>query len=108
MNREPILAQLDRDLACAVALGFIDMPRVVATLDSISLHDERMQPIGKESGWLAGDDPLDVATREYLLARRDLNMSTTRKHGQSGWAQSSAIKIREEALKKSAQARQTG
>ena len=107
MNREPILSQLDRDLACAVALGFIEMPRVVATLDTVSLLDERMQPIGKESGWLEGDDPLDVATREFLRAHRDMNMSTVRKPGQSGWAQSAAIKIREEALKKKAQARQT-
>jgi hypothetical protein len=72
MRRSMLLGELDRDLACAIALGFVADPRVFAELEYIFVHDEDMRPLASQSGWLDTPDPLDAATREYLTARRAL------------------------------------
>src|SRR5260221_7537045 len=69
MSRGLILNQLDRDLACAIALGIVEQPSVVANADNITLQDAQTRIIGTEPGWLNGDDPLDAVTRAYLIAR---------------------------------------
>jgi hypothetical protein len=108
MSRDRILGQLDRDLACAVALGLVEDPRVVANLDVITLHDAFMRPLGAERDWLRGDDPLDAATRDYLQARREAAMTTVYRPGQSAWGAASAIKARDGATSRARQARDLG
>ncbi len=105
--RDPILGQLDRDLACAIALGVVESPRVVANAQAITLHDERMRPLGSLPGWLDTNDPLDQATRTYLVARQQAVQAGTPKIGQGGWAGSSAIKQREEANRRAIEAKKT-
>jgi hypothetical protein len=95
MQRLPILGQLDRDLACAIALGLIEDPHVAASPEAITLLDMNMRPLGTERDWLAGDDPLDVATRDYLVARREAATASVRRPGQTGWGSASAIKARD-------------
>jgi len=96
MRADPILGQLDRDLACAIALGYVEKPQVVANANAITVHDARMQPIGTVADWLAGDDPLDRLTFDYLHGRHQAMQAGTKKIGQGGWAGSAAIKAREE------------
>jgi hypothetical protein len=72
MRRGLLLGELDRDLACAIALGFVEDPHVVAELECIRIHDAAMRPLASQSGWLNTPDPLDVLTREYLVARREM------------------------------------
>jgi hypothetical protein len=97
MSRGLILGQLDRDLACAVAVGLVESPRVAANPDAVTVHDAHMRPLGTVRGWLDGDDPLDVATREYLQARRDANQTTTPRPGQPPWMAAAAIRTRDAA-----------
>ncbi len=70
MKRDLLLGEVDRDLACAIAPGFVEDPRVVAELEVIQIRDAAMRPLASQSGWLNTPDPLDAATREYLTARR--------------------------------------
>jgi hypothetical protein len=72
MSRGLLLGELDRDLACAIALGFVQDPRVIADLECIRIRDRDLRPLASQSGWLNTSDPLDAATREYLAARREL------------------------------------
>lgn len=108
MRGDLILGQLDRDLACAIALGFVEKPQVVANPLAITVHDARMRPLGTVSDWLAGADPLDVATKEYLEARQTATQAGMKKMGQGGWAGSSAIKTREDANRKAIDAKNRG
>jgi hypothetical protein len=94
MRRGMLLGELDRDLACAIALGFVVNPRVIAELDCISVHDEAMRPLASQSGWLNTPDPLDVATREYLTARRALACIPSRQARQFAVCQLFAVKQR--------------
>jgi hypothetical protein len=105
VSRPPILGQLHPDLACAVALGLVEYPRVIANLDAVTLHDQAMRPLGTVRNWLDGNDPLDVATREYLAARRDVAKAVSWRPGQTGWAAASATRARDEANKRAIQAR---
>ncbi len=108
MSRDPILGKLDRDLACAVALSIVEAPHIVVNLESVTLHDERMRPLGTERDWLRGNDPLDAVTRDYLTARRAVNQAGVRRPGQTGWAAASSIRAREEAIRKAQEMRDLG
>jgi hypothetical protein len=108
MPRDLILGQLPKDLACAIALHIIEDNRVVANLEALTLHDERMRPLGTVRDWLAGDDPLDVTTRDYLKAKREASMTTMPRPGQSAWAAASATRTRDAANQRARQARDLG
>jgi hypothetical protein len=108
MNRDRILGQLDRDLACAIALGLVEGPHVVANLESVSLHDEPMRLLGSVRNWLDGDDPLDAATRDYLRAKRDASAAAVRRPGQAPWGMAAAVKARDLANERARQARDLG
>lgn len=108
MSRELLLGHLPRDLACAVALGVVEDPRIVATVEAVTLHDDGLRPLGKLSDWLAGNDPLDVATRDYLLAKRDASRTTARRPGQMAWGFASAAKTRDAATERACKARDVG
>jgi hypothetical protein len=108
MQRLPILGQLDRDLACAIALGLIEDPHVTASPEAITLLDDHMRPLGTEKDWLAGDDPLDVATREYLVARRDAARASVIRPGQTAWGSAGAVKARDDAIKRARAAHDAG
>ena len=71
MRPDMIFGQMPRDLACAIALGMVEAPRVGINVQSITLLDAQMRPADKVDNWLDGDDPLDVATRDYLRARQN-------------------------------------
>jgi hypothetical protein len=72
VRRGPLLGGLDRDLACAIALGFVTDPHVIADPEMIWILDADRRPLASQSRWLNTPDPLDVATREYLAPRRAL------------------------------------
>ncbi len=107
MRHDLILGQLDRDLACAIALNLVEEPGVVANLESITLHDSHMRPLGTVRDWLS-DDSLDVATRDYLHARREASTAGMRRPGQTGWAVASGIKARDAANERARLARDLG
>lgn len=107
MSRGLLCNVLDRDLACAVALGFVDLPRVMANPLTITLHDASMRPIGSVPDWLAGSDPLDVATREYLQARLTVTNSGPKPNAKP-WEAVARTKAREEASKRAIEARARG
>jgi hypothetical protein len=107
MRGDPILGQLDRDLACAIALAIVEKPQVHANVNVITLHDAQMRPLGSVSNWL-GDDPLDQLTRTYLEGRHQATQAGMRKLGQAGWAGSAAIKAREEGNRRANEARKKG
>jgi hypothetical protein len=107
MRPDLILGQLPRDLACAIALGMVEAPRVGINLQSITLLDAQMRPADKLDNWLDGDDPLDVATRDYLKARQDAIHAGRPRFGQTGWAAAGAGRAREEAVKRSLVAKTT-
>jgi hypothetical protein len=106
MSRGLILGQLDPDLACAVALGLVESPRVAANPEAVTVLDASMRPVGTVRGWLDGDDPLDVATREYLQARREANLTTTPRPGQAPWMATAAIRTRDAANQRAREARE--
>jgi hypothetical protein len=108
MQRLPILGQLDRDLACAIALGLIEDPHVAANPEAITLLDMNMRPLGTERDWLAGDDPLDVATRDYLVARKEVAAASVRRPGRTAWGSAGAIKARDGAADRACVAREKG
>jgi hypothetical protein len=107
MARDLLLGRLDRDLACAIALTILEDPCVTVNLEAITLHDGAMRPVGTVRGWLT-NDPLDVATGEYLSARREASMIPPRRPGQSDWVAVSGAKRRELANQKACRARERG
>ena len=98
---------LHPDLACAIGLGLVDDPDVTASLETLVVTDPRTRTARTLSGWLSGTDPLVMATREYLTARRDAMLSVPRPT-QSGWAASSTVRVREAATARANQARARG
>lgn len=91
-----------------MALAIVEDARVVANADALTFHDQNMRPVGTVAGWLNGDDPLRLATREYLQAKREATMTTVRRPGESGWAAASAARTRDAANQRARQARERG
>jgi len=108
VSRGLILGKLDRDLACAVALGLVESPHVAANPDAVTVLDEYMQSVGTLRGWLDGDDPLDAATREYLRSRIEAYQTTTPRPGQPPWMAAAAIRTRDAANQRARAARERG
>ena len=107
MARGLILGQLEPDTACAVALALVEMPRVVVSLEAVTLHDAHMRPLGTARDWLT-DDPLDAAVRDYLRAKREANMTTARRPNQPPWVAAAAVKTRDQATHRALAARDAG
>ena len=107
MSRDLILNELSPDWACAIALGLVENPRVVVSLDAVTLYDAHMRPLGTQANWLSPDDPLDQVTREYLQARREA-MAVNQKRSRAAWAAANAHKLREAANQRAAQAKMRG
>jgi hypothetical protein len=106
MTRDLILGQLHPDMACAIALGIVEDLHVTVTADAISLFDPRLRSTRTQTGWLAGADPLDEATRVYLHARRDAMLTTARPSSYgSGWRAAAAAKTRDASNTKAIQAK---
>lgn len=103
MRPDMLLGKVPKDLACGIALNFVEWPAAVANVNAFTV-----EPLGRVDNWLAGDDPLDVATREYLQARQAAVKAGTANMGQGAWAGSSAIKAREEANRKALEAKKRG
>src|SRR4051812_44117210 len=104
MSRALILGRLDRDLACAVALGLVEDPRVVANSEAVTLHDGQLRPLGTERGWLQGDAPRDAAPRDYLRARSEAVKASSPSLQQSAWRSASAVRARDDANSRARQA----
>lgn len=107
MSRDLILGELHPDLVCAVALGIVEHPRVVLTLEAVTLNDARLQSLGTQTNWLGTDDPLDMITREYLQARREAMQASAKRPGGS-WEAAKASKAREAANMRATQAKARG
>lgn len=107
MSRGLLCNDLDRDLACAVALGFVDLPRVTANARTITIHDANMRLIGAVPDWLSGADPLDVATREYLTARQEAALAGTKPNARP-WEAAARAKARDEATQRALKAKARG
>jgi hypothetical protein len=107
MSQGLLLDELPPDLACAIALGIVEDPCVIVSLEAVTLQDTRQQPIGTQSGWLNPDDPLHAVTREYLKARREVTMLGARRPG-SAWSSAHAHKVREAANTRAIQAKIRG
>lgn len=107
MSRDVICGVLDRDLACAVALGFVDMPTVAVNVQTITLHDANMRPIGSLADWLATNDPLDALTRTYLQARLEAAQSGPKGNARP-WEAAARTRARDEANRRANEARTCG
>jgi hypothetical protein len=107
MSRGLLCNVLDRDLACAGALGFVDLPRVSTNPQTVTIHDANMRLVGSVPDWLSGADPLDVATREYLQARQEATLSGTKPNAKP-WEAAARAKARDEATKRALQAKARG
>jgi hypothetical protein len=83
----------------------VEDPRVVASLEAVTVHDAHMRPLGSVRDWIDGSDPLGAATREYLTARRDAGKASAPRPGQGGWGAASAAKARDGANNRARQAR---
>src|SRR5258708_3354727 len=107
MGRGLLCNVLDRDLACAVALGLVDRPGVVVNPQTITLQDAERRPAGSVTDWLQGEDPLDVATREYLQARQEAILSGPKPNAKP-WEATARTKAREAANQRAIAARTRG
>src|SRR5262245_59888272 len=108
MARDLILNKLDPDLACAIALGYVEHNFIVANLDGITIHDADFEILGQQTDWLTEDDPLDIATRDYLSARREALLSGYHHEEDNAWAAAAAMGTREEANRRAITARAAG
>jgi hypothetical protein len=94
-------------LAGAAALGFVDLPRVTINAQVISIQDAGGRLVGSVADWLASDDPLDVAAREYLHARQEAVQSGPKPNAKP-WEAAARTKKREEANQRAIAARTRG
>ncbi len=108
MNSKLLLGTVPHELACAVALGIVEDPHIAPNADAVTVYDAHMRPLGTVPNWLAGNDPLDAATRDYLRAKREATMTTVRRPGQSAWNYSAATRARDGANERARQARALG
>jgi hypothetical protein len=90
------MAEVDFDLACAVALGIVECNWYLANVHQLNVFDRHLQPVAEYSNWLQPDDPLHQATRDYLVARNQVQQAVPRSYGQAGsWSNASQAKTRE-------------
>jgi hypothetical protein len=108
MPRGLILGKLDPDLACGIALGLVEHNFIVTNLESITIHDEDFETLGQQRDWLTDEDPLDLATRDYLTARRQALLAAHQGEADNAWAAAAGIASREEANRRAVEARATG
>ena len=89
----------DLDLACAVAMGFVEHPRMIVNLNQLTVLDHRGQPSATYRDWLSQLDKLHILVREFLTARTTAQQATARTtgFGATGWGTASAIKHRDAA-----------
>lgn len=87
----------DFDLACAVALGLVEHPQLVANARQVTITDHRGQAVSVHPNWLSPADPLQQLTLEYLRAREEAQ-NTTSKPAYGGWGAAASVKTREEAV----------
>jgi len=107
MSRGLLCDLLDRDLACAVALNWVEMSGVVANAQTITFTDARQRQVGQVDDWLNGGDPLDTITRTFLTARLEAANAAPKANARP-WEATARIKTREEANKRAIAARQQG
>ena len=89
---------MDFDLACAVAMGFVEHPRMTANLHQLTVLDQRAIPVGTYRDWLSNVDKLHIITRDYLLAREDVTKTSPHVgSGATGWAAATGVKTRYDA-----------
>lgn len=108
MARPLILGKLDPDLACALALGFVEHNFIVVNRDFIQFHDADDRELGRQDDWLTEEDPLDQATRAYLDARIAAHQAGHVGQEDNAWAAAEAGAAREEANRMAIAARATG
>ena len=104
MARELILGQLDPDLACAIALGFVEDTRVTVTLNAVTVADPKTRASRTQSSWLGQVDPLDDLTHQYLSARLEA-MKYVPRPGLPAWDATRLIKARDGATTRAVQAK---
>ena len=107
MSRRLLCNVLDQDLACAAALGFVELPWVAANAQTITIQDAHQRLVGSVPDWLNGSDPLDRATHEYLCARQEAVLSGP-KPGAKPWEAAARTKTREDANQRAIAARARG
>ena len=107
MSRRLLCNVLDQDLACAAALGFVELPRMAANAQTVTVQDAHQRPVGSVADWLSGSDPLDRATHEYLCARQEAVLSGP-KPGAKPWEATARTKVREDANRRAIAARARG
>src|SRR5262245_11431405 len=95
---------IDLDLACAVAVNLVEHPMLRVTPVAVTLLDARQQTVDQVSGWASAADPLHMLARDYLMARRDAMLATTKGTG-SHWGYSGAARGRDLANRKAIQAK---
>jgi hypothetical protein len=105
MTRELILNKLDPDLACAIALGLIEHNFIQANLECITIRDGDFEILGEQTNWLTEEDPLDAATRDYLVARHQALLAGHHGESDDAWAAAQAIGAREEANRRAIESR---
>jgi hypothetical protein len=62
---------LDADMACAIALGFVEHPHVVVTLHGLQPAQTNCGEKCLQASWFEGDDLLVSVTRDYLGNRKE-------------------------------------
>lgn len=94
----------DFDLACAVALGLVEHPRLLANARQVTITDHRGQTLSVHPNWLSPADPLQQLTLEYLRAREEAQ-KTTSKPAYGGWGAAAGVKVRDEAVMRASAAK---
>lgn len=100
----------DFDLACAVALGFVEHPRMTVNLSQMTVLDHRGQPVATFRDWLSQFDKLHAVVRDYLSARQEAQQATAKSSGfmGGGWTTATAIKTRDTANARANAAKASG
>lgn len=85
-----MLPLLDSELACAVALGVVEHPRLIANVYQITLLDHRGQALACLQDWLQESDRLHQLTKVNLKARAEAQQANVHYDCKSCWSASSA------------------
>ena len=88
----------DTDLACAIALGFVEHPRLIVNRLQITVLDHRGQPVENHPGWLSTFDKLHQIVADFLAARDEATKANARTgYGNAGVGAAAQVKSREAA-----------